>query len=274
MKIIVSHDIDHIYWSDHWFRDLYIPKLWVRTALQLLKGQISASVALARINFLSEKRLNRIDELTTYLKAFNIPSTFFLGFANGLNLSYSNEQAGRMAAYLQNLGFGVGVHGIAYNDESGLAQEYAKASSFISSPAGIRMHYLRYESGVTPKLLAKTGYSYDSTEYQMRDPYRFDTGLWSFPIGVMDTYAVSPKHQNLEEAKRYTLDRLNEAKSNGQEYFVINTHDSYFDDKAYALYKDWFVWLIDYLLHEGNEFISFARAMKNLESSDLISSSE
>ena len=41
IKVIVSHDVDHLFAGDHWFRDLIYPKLWVRTTLQLVKREIT-----------------------------------------------------------------------------------------------------------------------------------------------------------------------------------------------------------------------------------------
>ena len=41
MKIIVSHDVDHLYGKDHWFRDMIYPKLWVRSLIWLIKRKIT-----------------------------------------------------------------------------------------------------------------------------------------------------------------------------------------------------------------------------------------
>ena len=45
MKIIVSHDVDHLYGSDH-YKDLIYPKLWLRETLSLLKKITNAVLAL------------------------------------------------------------------------------------------------------------------------------------------------------------------------------------------------------------------------------------
>ena len=41
MKIIISHDIDHINIWEHFKKDLIIPKYFVRTNIELLKKKIS-----------------------------------------------------------------------------------------------------------------------------------------------------------------------------------------------------------------------------------------
>lgn len=39
MKVIISHDVDHLFRDDH-YRDLIYPKLWVRSSLELIKESI------------------------------------------------------------------------------------------------------------------------------------------------------------------------------------------------------------------------------------------
>lgn len=51
MKIIVSHDVDHLYPSDHFLKDLILPKMWVRSFLHLC-GEKSVG-ALSATGFLS-----------------------------------------------------------------------------------------------------------------------------------------------------------------------------------------------------------------------------
>ena len=40
MKVIISHDVDHLFRDDH-YRDLIYPKLWVRSSLELIKRKYS-----------------------------------------------------------------------------------------------------------------------------------------------------------------------------------------------------------------------------------------
>ncbi len=266
MKIILSHDIDHLKWSEHLLRDTYIPKLIVRTGIQRIKKLIDTKTALARIDFVSENRLHRLDELIQFLNSRKVKSTFFIGFANGLNLSYTNKQALAIGERLLNEGFAVGIHGIAYKDAQGIQTEKAKGKALLSKQkfAGIRMHYLRKTEN-THSLLAAAGYQYDSTEYRIANPYLVQPGLWSFPIGVMDCYAVTPENESLEMGKVYTLKLLEEAKEKQLDYFVVNFHDLYFDDKGYSSYKEWLIWLVDYLKEQGHTFTDFETAITELQ---------
>ena len=204
MKIILSHDVDHLFWSEHFFRDTFIPKLLVRSFLQVSRSQISLKTALARCNFLADRRMNRLNELSSFLQKNHIRSTFFIGFANGLNLSYNQAKALEIGELLLKEGFAVGVHGIAYNDFEAIHQEKRKAQVLLDKQvnSGIRMHYLRYDQN-TPELLANVNYRFDSTEYKIEDPYLVKPNLWSFPISIIDTNAVKPNAKNLNWAKNY-----------------------------------------------------------------------
>ncbi len=266
MKIILSHDIDHLHWSEHYFRDTYVPKLFVRTAIQRFRGLIDTRTALERINIFKENRLNRLDELITFLKNENIKSTFFIGFANGLNLSYSSKEALSIGKYLQSHGFAIGVHGIEYQNVKGIKSEKKIAESLLLKQyfSGIRMHYLR-KSNNMHSILEDAGYHYDSTEYRIADPYLIKPGLWSFPIGVMDCYAVTPERENLEMGKEYTLKLIEQALYNNLNYFVINFHDLYFNDKGYKNYKEWLIWLVHHLKNDGHTFTDFETAIVELK---------
>ena len=267
MKIILSHDVDHLRWSEHYLKDLFIPKLWIRTFLQRVKNQIDTKTAWNRCNIFMNKELHRLYDLVDYLKKENIKSTFFLGFANGLNLSYSNAQARIWGNWLIDKGFHVGVHGICFDSAEGIKKEFDKAQSLLehSNFKGIRMHYLRHNEN-SAKYWKEAGYAFDSSEYKVENPYLILPDFWSFPIGVMDTYAVSAIEQDLDKAKAYTFERLALAKEKKLDYFVINFHDTYFDSDAYGLYKDWLVWIIDYLKGEGYLFTDFQSALKELNS--------
>ena len=41
MKVIVSHDIDHLTVSEHLFKDAIVPKYYIRSYIELLSGKIS-----------------------------------------------------------------------------------------------------------------------------------------------------------------------------------------------------------------------------------------
>ena len=62
MKIIVSHDVDHLYGSDH-YKDLIYPKLWVRETLSFLKRNITFSQWWRRLLGVFSRERNYIEQL-------------------------------------------------------------------------------------------------------------------------------------------------------------------------------------------------------------------
>lgn len=92
MKIIVSHDVDHLFATDH-INDLIYPKLWVRETLRFMKGRISFKEWYLRM-FSPFKRIRHcINEVMSFDRAHGIPSTFFFGMEKGLGMSYKREKA-------------------------------------------------------------------------------------------------------------------------------------------------------------------------------------
>jgi hypothetical protein len=83
INVIISHDVDHLFSKDHWFRDLIYPKMWVRTTLQLVKGQITTREWRMRNTSCFRKVRNRIEEQITFDKLYGVPSTFFFGMNQG-----------------------------------------------------------------------------------------------------------------------------------------------------------------------------------------------
>ena len=59
----------------------------------MLTGVISPSVFMQRINFWSDKRINRLKELMAYEKSLNIPATYFFVMRPGLGVGYTWEKA-------------------------------------------------------------------------------------------------------------------------------------------------------------------------------------
>lgn len=267
MKIIVSHDIDHLHWKEHLFRDSFIPRLAARTARQVIKRQVSIAQASARMNFWSDKRINRLKELTTFLGQNKIPATFFLAMNQGLSLSYKEHEISPFIPWLLNQGFDVGLHGIAYNQRSMMLMEQERlmkhlAKSGCKATPGIRMHYLRHDE-TTPNLLADLGYPFDSTEYGIKNPYLHAGKTWMFPISIMETYAFQQGTFTLDQAKQYSIECFQEAKHSKLTYFTINFHDPYFDS-AYADIQSWFLWIIDYIQKQGWSFVNFRQAVEEL----------
>ncbi len=266
MKVIISHDVDHIRPREHWFRDLFFSKLWYRETANLIKRRISILEWTFRCTSFLSKRLNNIPEVIDVDNCSGIPSTFFFGMNQGLNMSYKPQEAKAMIEYVKNHGFSVGVHGISYNDENGIKNEresFEKVTGFEAN--GIRMHYVRNDENTIP-LLEKAGYQFDSSEfdkkkgYTIKNPYKVGE-IWEFPVGIMDSYLDS----NLETMKSQTLEYIDLANKEGIEYLTILFHDFYYS-KAYENYMKWYEWLIAILQEdERYSFISFEDAIREME---------
>ena len=261
MKIIISHDVDHLFWNDH-LADLYYPKLWARESLMLIRRRISAKEWALRMAIPFHRNLNHLQEIMRFDKENGIPSTFFFGMENGLGLSYGRKQALRAIRQVQAEGFAAGVHGIAYNDAKAIQAEYKAFKELTGgAPQGIRMHYVRYAEN-TLRLLSEAGYAFDSTVFDkkagscIRAPYQVG-GLWEFPLTMMDTYMP----YDAQKAKELSMDILGRAAEQTIGYCTILFHDTNFSP-AYQVYKDWYAWLVGYCQKQGFGFSSFQEAIR------------
>ncbi len=260
MKIIVSHDVDHLTLSEHW-RDRFYPGLIVKGLKGVLKGDLSASEFLKR-SF--SYRLERISELHEFNMQFGIKETFFFGMDNALSLSYNYKKAKPYITYLQEAGVEVGLHGINYNSQKNLTIEKKRLLELMGSDTaiGIRNHYLRRDETTLP-IMEALGFTYDSTYNTLKQPWKVGS-MWEIPISIMDATVLSPMGGKLASAKKESKRLLSEAQALNLPYFVINFHDIYFSP-TYSEYKDWYTWLIKHLAEDGYEFISFNNALKELE---------
>jgi len=269
--VIISHDVDHLSGKEHWFTDLYYPKLWVRESINLLTRKISFKEWCGRLGGCFKKERNQIAGLMEFDLKNEIPSTFFFGMNSGLGMVYSPKIAEKYISLVKRSGLEVGIHGICYDSLSGIESEYNSFTSVCGfEPDGIRMHYVRYDSD-TFNYLASTGYRYDSTEFDKETGWCVKNPYWigdmvEFPVTLMDSYLPL----NLEKAKRITLRVLNKAEESKVEFITILFHDLYFG-KEYSVYRNWYEWLIN-LLKESDEycFISFTDAIGKLKENDQI----
>lgn len=265
MKIIVSHDVDHLYPSDH-FKDLIFPKLWLRSSVQLLQGKINLITWFNRLASIFEKRLNMIPELISFEESNKIKSTFFFGMDSALGMSYNKEKALKWIEFVRQRNFEAGVHGINFDDISKINNEFqdfkriAKIDSF-----GIRMHYVRYNT-LTFEHLSNVGYQFDSSEFnkheiEVKAPYMVGQ-MWEFPLHIMDVYIME---NGLQKAKEIIVSSLKKAEEAGIPYCTILFHDYFFNLKTYPEFHDWYVWLIQYLLSGKYEFVTYPEAIAELE---------
>ena len=264
MYIIISHDVDHLFGSDHWFRDLSYPKLWVRSTIQLGTRKIRLKEWWLRCISCFRHKRNNIEELIQFDKNNGVPSTFFFGVNQGLGLSYKPIEAKDSVIKTHNAGFDVGVHGIIYDSEKGIRKEY---NEFVKTmgfePCGIRMHYVRFNKN-TFNYEANVGYRFDSTEFDKKNngtrksPYLVGS-MWEFPLTIMDGYLPD----GLEAMKEATIKLITECEKKQIQYVTILFHDCYFCED-YEELSQWYVWLIRYL-KRSHQFVSFRDAISRLE---------
>lgn len=266
MQIIISHDVDHLYPSDHILRDLIFPKLWIRSFIQLCKGQISFSSFWYRLISIFDKRLNRIPEIAEFDKQHGVKSTFFFGMDNILGLSYKKEKAEQWIKYVLENGFDTGVHGIEIYDIEKMKKEFDdfKKISGLSS-FGIRTHYVRYDDQTFSKM-EKIGYIFDTSEFnkekiELKSDYQIGK-MREFPLHIMDGYII---HNNLEKAKTIAIEALKAAENKNIRYFTFLFHDYMYNNKTYPIDKAFYEWFINYCTENNYKFISYKDLIGNVE---------
>lgn len=266
MYVIISHDVDHLFARDHWFRDLSYPKLWVRSTIQLGRRIISLKEWWLRCSSCFRSKRNNIEEILRFDRSNGIPSTFFFGVNQGLGLSYKALEARDTVIKTHNAGFDVGVHGIVFDSEDGIKKEY---NEFVKTmgfePCGIRMHYVRFDKN-TFEYEANAGYRFDSTEFDKKNngtrksPYRVGN-MWEFPLTIMDGYLPV----GLDAMKKATLKLISECEEKQIRFVTILFHDCYFCED-YVELSQWYRWLVGYIKSkEQFTFISFKEAIEQLE---------
>ncbi len=263
IRVIVSHDVDHLFARDHWFRDLTYPKLWVKSALQLIKREITIKEWWLRSISCFRKNRNNLEALMDFDENHGIPSTFFFGMNQGLGMSYRPEEAKQMILKVHERGFAVGVHGIEYQDLTGMKKEYDTFRQVTGlEPCGIRMHYVRFDEKTFEKL-SNIGYVFDTTEFDKskngtrKAPYKVGN-MWEFPLAIMDAYLPQP----FAEAKQSTMELLKQCKKQGLNYVTVLFHDYHFCDDYQDL-KQWYMWLMEFFRDSDEyEFAPYAKAIK------------
>lgn len=265
MKVIISHDVDHVTVWEH-KKDLIIPKFIIRNFLELIFNKISIIEYFRRYKAFLKNKWDNIHELLEFNKKNNIPATFFIGVSNGRYLNYSLKNAEIWIRRIMAEGFDVGVHGIAYDKLNEMKKEHEtfRRLSHLQN-FGIRMHYLMNTEN-TVKYLNEAGYLFDSTMYEKKNPYRVGK-MWEFPLHIMDGYILCEnsrwQNRNLEQAKEATKKIIEEALSKNINYLTILFHDRYFND-AFKTWKDWYVWVISYLKGNGFKFVNYRQAIKEI----------
>ncbi len=255
MKIIISHDVDHLFLKEH-LKDTFLLGNFYRSLKNLAQGNITFKAFLKRFS----RELNRIRSLHEFNKANGVKETFFFGMRKGLNLSYNWQDTKPFIEYLIREEVLVGIHGMGYNSFDLLNEESNRLKTLLplSYPLGIRTHYLRMDDN-TLSIMEKIGFLYDSTQYILKNPFLHGK-MWEIPINIMDAGFISSYRISLEELKKKTINKIQEAQSRSLPFFVINFHDIYYSD-SYPLHKAWYEWLVSYFKNAGNQFVNFAEAI-------------
>ena len=268
MKIIISHDVDHLFFSDHILKDLIIEKLWVRSFVHLLQRKINVSTFIHRIIY--GNRMHRIPEVMEFDKLHGIPSVFFFGMDNVLGMSYSEKKAKTVIKMVMDNGFVTGVHGCDYQNQVNMQKEYDSFKQISGNDSfGLRNHYVRFDEKTFEKM-NDCGYKYDSTDFnkkklEVKKPYKVGN-MWEFPLHIMDGYICFPG--KLKQGLENTFKAIKLAESNGCPYCTILFHDYQFDKKKYPELKIWYEKTVKFCEDNGYSFISYDDAIKELEENE------
>lgn len=267
MKIIISHDVDHLYATDHIFKDLFLEKLWIRSFIHLCQGKISLKTFWHRLTLLFHNKMTHMDELMSFDNAHGIPAIYFFGMDNALGLSYSRRKAAAAIQRVISNGFDVGVHGIDYQNLEKIRAEHDAFSAISGMTSyGIRNHYVRFDSSTFQKMEC-AGYLFDSTWFNkqkldIRAPYRVGR-IWEFPLHIMDAYICKPG--NLEKGLTLTYAAIRQADEIGMPYCTILFHDYQFDDHYDPQLKQWYINTVHFCEEQNYSFISYRDAISELE---------
>lgn len=263
MKIIISHDVDHVSIHEHWFKDLFIWKFLFKTILYTMTGRLSFRVGLRRLCAFFCSRFQNLDEVMTFDRQFRVPSTFFVGMRTGLGMSYSRDAARQVVEHVRREGFAVGVHGMAFEEAQFINEEYDRFVAIVGEDLtfGVRNHYLR-RGAHTSALQRAAGYSFDSTEYALKPPYKVG-GLIEFPVCLMDSYVLSDCRNDVEDVKKRTLAAFAEGERLKLPCFTIIFHDVYFSE-LFPDHQAWYRWLVQYV-REHYDLTDFAHAIEEMK---------
>lgn len=268
MKIIISHDVDHLEIKEHFFKDLFFLKFWTRSTFQLFRRNISFGEWVQRFFWIFRKRMHNIPELLDFDKKNGVPSVFFFGMANALGMSYSQKSAKKWIDYVLNNHGDVGVHGVAYNDYFKMKKEFEDFKTLSGLDYfGIRMHYVRH-SDETFKYLAELGYRFDSSDFvkeELRKPYAVDE-MWEFPLYAMDSYLLN---EGENSAKEKVCKLLEIAQNMECDYFTFLFHDVYYNSSLFKAHKEFYDWFIALCVERKYEFVSYLTAKRELENEGI-----
>jgi len=273
MKIIISHDVDHITVWEH-KKDLIIPKHILRSFIEFSIGYSSLSELINRFKSITKNKWQNIDELIDFDKINVIPSTFFVAVKNGRNLNYSLKNAQIWINRIIESGLDLGLHGLAYSNYSAIKEEYTIFKNLSKlNTFGIRIHNIGKRDcdiGLTKENLAlmnKAQFLFSSNSFEFINPYKVGD-FWDFPIHIMDGYILERngifKKQTLEQAKQETVQLVQDACEKGIRFFNILFHDIYFSNN-FNKCREWYMWFVCHIKKSGFQFVNYRKAIQELE---------
>lgn len=267
MKIIVSHDVDHITAFEHW-NDLILPKFLVRNLIEVLNGTISFGEMTGRSREVMMNQWQRINEVMEFDRKQGIPSTFFVAVNQGQMLAYSLKNAAYWIKRIHENGFDVGVHGIEFNTIEGVKKEYETFRKILPGvPFGIRMHYLRHNED-TLGFMEAAGYRFDSSVRINEGPYK-KGNLWEFPLHLMDGDMIYQGKRygtkSFGKVQDFTRHEIEKVHHKNIPYLTLLFHDRYFHP-GFSMWKAWYEWVVSFCRENGFAFISYSSAIQDLAS--------
>lgn len=266
MKIIISHDVDHISTYEH-MSDLVVPKYIGRAGVELLKGRIGPGQFATRMGEMLVGKWQFIRELAAFDAQLGIKSTFFFAVGNGMGLAYQPEAAREMLHEVIAAGHDVGIHGIARDTVENIRAERLRFETVYGVPCrGQRMHYLHPDPALLDAVAA-AGFVYDSS-LRGDGPAQKKAGLWSFPVHLMDGDVMlgGRRYQNVSvrEAIESTRCRIETLAESGVDYVSLLFHDRYFS-AGHMAWRDWYQEIVGWAIREGYIFCNYEQAVKELE---------
>ncbi len=265
MKIIISHDVDHLYSNEHLF-DGVLLKFAIRAKFEWLGSILTFREFRLRMSDFFHGQWHHIDELMNFDAANGIPSTFFFAMDKGKGLNYTIAAAKPIIERVIAHGFDCGVHGIAFEDQEQIDLEYRRFKEVSGQgDFGIRMHYLRKDEGTLEKL-NQAGYLFDSSEFAVKAPYRIGN-MVEFPLHIMDSDEFYGKgwrqRQSSEQILEKTKAKIDRLEKEGFPFVTFLFHDRYFGS-SHEAYRNWYMQIISYLKESGHTFTGYRDAVAEL----------
>ncbi len=199
---------------------------------------------------------------------YGIPVTFYLkaGGVSEYDMPYRLDSSEIVNIFSRIKGRGeIGFHGSydSYSDLTMLRAEKAKLEEHLESEAaGVRQHFLRWETPLTWRLQEQAGFKYDSTlMYADQGGFRagiclpfkpFDVeksatmDIWEIPPTLMDGNLFTYMKLTPEQGLQYAVGLIDEVKRVGG-LFVLIWHNSSFDRESYRGWKRAYEGILRYL---------------------------